>query len=93
MEAVWKLDIDERQLLKRSAKLGYLIDVETLAQVAGVTRQTIYNWRSGTSSPPAKATAQLCRFLEMQPWDIWHLEVEEDPEPEGQRMGAATMMA
>jgi DNA-binding XRE family transcriptional regulator len=93
MTAVWKVDF-ERFLLKKSAKLGRLITIEELANAIGVSRQTIYSWRSGVKNVPAENSAKLAEFLECHVWDLWKLETSDDEEtPEGQQVGAVTVMA
>lgn len=47
-----------------------LIDVEAVAKLLGVTRQTLYNWRREGSGPPWIAVGRAIRYsrADLEAW-------------------------
>ena len=75
MKTVWVSRIDEL-LAAKSRKERRQIPIEELARAVGVSRQTIYTWKSfeGVNSIPAEHTAKLCEFFGVDEWALWKLE-------------------
>ena len=82
MKTVWVSRIDEL-LAAKSRKERRQIPIEELARAVGVSRQTIYTWKSfeGVNSIPAEHTAKLCEFFGVDEWALWKLEEVNDDNP------------
>lgn len=82
MKAVWVSRIDE--LLKaKSRVMKHDVTIADLAKYINVSRQTIHTWKGykGVARIPAEHTAKMCEFFGVNEWELWALEVIDEPEP------------
>ena len=56
--------------LDYQSKLGRVVTVEEIADLVGISRQSLSDIENGSSLPRYKTLASLCKLYELQPGDL-----------------------